>query len=454
MSHRTTTSTRLLIRGAMAACVVVIIFAAQGSNRPHIFVLVSNAVNVSSGQDIRLDGLPVGDVASVAPAQDGRAAKLELEFDSQAWPLHRGVRMDLRWGGTLNYANRYIALQPGSPQGATLRAGGTYSAADVGFQAPVEYDQLIGTFTPSTRRGLKSLLENLGPTLATAAPSLHSALGASPPALQQTGQVLEDLATSDASLNALLVSTDRVVNAVQTANPGVGSLVSSAATTFSAVAAEARPLQQTLSDARPALVAAQTLLRHAVPSLQSIGHLAVRINPGITQLRHTAAPLNDVLQRIEQVGPDAESTLAAVRTGAPAVDTLLRTLTSLAPELGAIGSQAAVSLKCIRPYTPDIAAFFSDWGDFGSWSDGKDKYLRAGLTFNPAAGTNAQLDTSAQAIKAYPGESYAFPSPPGYFAGQPWFLPQCGAGRDALNPAGDPESRPFNPLQALSRVTR
>jgi hypothetical protein len=37
------------------------------------------------------------------------------------------------------------------------------------------------------------------------------------------------------------------------------------------------------------------------------------------------------------------------------------------------------------------------------------------------------------------GQGYALPRPPGLNAGQPWFLPECGAGPSSVNPAHDPE---------------
>jgi hypothetical protein len=33
------------------------------------------------------------------------------------------------------------------------------------------------------------------------------------------------------------------------------------------------------------------------------------------------------------------------------------------------------------------------------------------------------------------------PRPPGWNEGKPWFLPQCGAGPDAVDPTKDPEDR-------------
>jgi hypothetical protein len=61
---------------------------------------------------------------------------------------------------------------------------------------------------------------------------------------------------------------------------------------------------------------------------------------------------------------------------------------------------------------------------------------------------------SATAVKTFPGLRYAFPRPPGYNADQPWFLPECKAGRDALDPTKDPESRPFPVSQLLPAMRK
>jgi hypothetical protein len=123
------------------------------------------------------------------------------------------------------------------------------------------------------------------------------------------------------------------------------------------------------------------------------------------------------------------------------------------PELGSIGRQSVTQLGCIRPYTPDIVAFFSNWADWLSATDGKDRYGRAnGETLIPA-GSNAETKNSGQIAQQYPGLRYGFPRPPGYNAGQPWFLPQCGAGPAALDPTKDPEARSYNPLEKLPLAT-
>jgi len=41
--------------------------------------------------------------------------------------------------------------------------------------------------------------------------------------------------------------------------------------------------------------------------------------------------------------------------------------------------------------------------------------------------------------RRFPGLRYAFPFPPGYLAGQPWYLPECGITPDAFDASKDPE---------------
>jgi ABC-type transporter Mla subunit MlaD len=275
---------------------------------------------------------------------------------------------------------------------------------------------------------------------------LASALTKSPPALVQANGVIGDLHANTHALDTLVRSTSSVVAAVHAANPDLRSLLSSAATTFDATAAEAQSLQDTLAQAPVTLVSARRALAHADTTLAHAGTLAQRLAPGVVEVRRLAPPLNHVLGTVIDVGPDAKVTLATARRATPSLNPLLDRVRALSPTIGSIGSQAVHELKCIRPYTPDIVAFFTNWGDFLSPTDGRDKYIRATVQQLVPAPVNATSQTSADIAKAFPGLRYAFPRPPGYDAGQSWFLPQCGAGTDSLDPSKDPEATHFSPF--------
>ena len=432
---------------ALVALAVVILVASGGRSGHHVFVTVPDATDALAGQDIRAAGQNVGTIASITPVQRGRAVRIDLEIGNAAWPLPSGTQFALKWGGTISYDNRYVALTRGQGGGATIRDGETIPAA--AFATPVEFDQLINTFTPKVRRDVKALIRRGGVTFSVAQPNLRRAIDAGSPALTQASYVLRDLDANESALDTLVRSTDGVVNAVQAANPGVGQLVSSAATTFNAVATQATQLQSTLTAAAPTLIDARATLAHANRTLSAAGVLAARLAPGVDQVRQIAAPLDSVLGTLVRVGPSAVATLRTARQATPDLNPLLVKATNLLPELASIGRQSVTQIGCIRPYTPDIIAFFSNWGDWLSPTDGTDRYGRANAETLLPAGNNASNLNSGQAAQLYPGLRYGFPRPPGYNAGQPWFLPQCGAGPSALDPTKDPEARQYSPLDQL-----
>jgi len=412
-----------------------------------IFVTAPSAKNVVRGQLVRAAGQKVGSVRSIEPADHGRAVRLELAIEETAWPVPRGSKLALRWGGTVNYDNRYLALNRAPEGPPAIPDGGSLPARD--FSVPVEFDDLLQTFTPKLRRDIRALLNRGGPAFARARRPLARALTTSPAAIREVRGVIRDLAASDTALDTLVRSTDSVVDSVHTADPGLGRLLAGAATTFDAVASEATAVQATLERAPRTLANARATLRRADPVLRDAGALVGRLAPGVRQLRRITTPLNSVLGTAIDVGPDARATLATARRATTDVNPLLRRAMTLVPKLGDIGEKSTRELKCIRPYTPDIIAFFTNWGDFLSSTDGKDKYIRATVQQFLPAMNNVSTGSSAEIAKAYPGLRYAFPRPPGYNAGQTWFLPECGAGPEALDPAKDPETRPFDQIMNI-----
>lgn len=440
---------RALSIGGLAAVALVVVVLSTGAAKPahRLFVTVPDATDALAGQEIRAAGQKVGEIASIQPVERGHAVRIELGLTDQVWPLPSGSTFTLRWGGTISYSNRYIALTQGPRTNPSLSDGQRLPASD--FAVPAEFDQLIGTFNPRTRSGIKSFLDNGGVAFAAARPHLRSALSSTPPALEQASHVLQDLDSGEAALGTLIVSSDRVVAAANSAAPGVGQLLSAGATTFGAIADQADALKTALNQTAPTLSDARATLAHANVTLGTAGTLFTRLAPGVQQLDRLTAPLDAALRTLVSVGPDAVATLQSAHAAAPALTPLLKRLTALMPELGSISRQSVSQLGCIRPYTPDIVAFFSNWADWLAATDLKDRYGRANAENLLPAGSNANTETPAQAAAQFPGLTYGFPRPPGTNAGQPWFLPQCGAGPSALDPAADPEAKSYNPLEKL-----
>ena len=430
----------LSLRNAAAAACITAGLAAAGCGGGHqVSITVPDGTGLVAGQEIRSGGQRVGLLKSIEPADRGGAAKLTFTLEDAAWPLRRGARFRERLGGTASYANRYIALTPGTPGAAPYRDGASLPAH--AFVGDVELDDITAAFTPPVRAGLKSLLVEGGAALRPAAPRLRAALTDGPAALAATHRALRDLRAGDDDLATLLSSVSRTVAAVHGADPGLGRLVSGAGTTFEAISAKARPLQRALDHAPETFGQLRLTLTHARSTLAAAGVLTRRIAPGVTQLRRIARPLDQVLATVRDVGPDANAALRAVHRATPSLNPLLQRATTVMPHVASIGKQATTELDCVRPYAPDIAGFASNWADFLSWGDGKDRFIRAQIQNLMPAPINAVGYDSATAAKLFPGLRYAFPRPPGDSAGQPWFQPQCGITKDAYDPAKDPEAR-------------
>ncbi len=422
---------------AVVAAVVVAVSSHRGPVEHRVSVVVPNATDVLAGQYVKAAGVNVGTVHAIAPVDHGRAVRVTLELDKSVWPLPAGTTMNVRWGGTASYVNRYVNLVRGRGAG-TVAADGVLPARD--FKVPVEFDSFLDTFTPSVRGDLKQFLGNAGIALASAKPGLIRSIERAPAALTQVDAVLDDLDANGTALSDLISDGSQVVSSVNASNPSVESLLTSAATTFTALDTRTRQIDSTLA-ATPAMLSQfQTTLHTATPTLLQAKRVVAKLSPGIDQIDEDARPLNGVLVTLKQVTPDAVSALASVHRATPSLDPLLNDLTSLSPTLSSIGSQANTALNCIRPYTPDIVAFTSDWGDFLASTDGKNHVFRADPQVNLYAPSNAQTDDSAQLAKTQSGLSFAFPVPPGEAAGQPWFIPACGEGPSTLDANDDPEN--------------
>lgn len=429
---------------ALVGLVLVVVLARGGSDGHDVFVTVPKATGVVKGQYVRAAGGRVGRVADITPVRRGRAARIKLHLDDEAWPVTKGSRFVLRWGGTINQYNRYIAYERAADGPAIAQDGGELPSSVM--TVPVEYGELLSVFGTDERRDLKTFLNRSGLALDKAGPQLDRALRVAPPAVEQADDVLSTLDDNRAELETLVRSTARVVSAVNRADPGLGRLVVGAGTTLNATAQEAQGLRGTLEQAPGTFRRATATLRRADRTLVPARDVIRRIGPGVTELRRIATPLNRLMASLEQIGPDAQATLRTAATGAPDVTKLLQRLTTTAPQLTSIAGQADVAVNCIRPYTPEIVSLGSLWGSALSSTDGRDRYIRAQPEVFLPAPHNAQYQSSAELIKNNPGVTYAFPRPPGTQAGQTWFLPECGAGPEALDPTKDPEARNFNPI--------
>lgn len=419
-----------VLLGAGAAIVAPAVFGGDGHTLRAAF---DSAVQVVPGQEVRVGGRKVGEVAAVEEV-DGRAV-LELEVeDDDVWPLPRGTAARLRWGSNTGYAIRYVELihprvpGPGLPDGGLLTQTVT----------PVELDEMYRVFRGRTRADLGELVGELGETFGTRARPLARSLREAPAGVDALAGVLRELGADRAALQTLAVSGARTANAVAARDGQLRDLLVHLGATFDELAAHTSAQQRSLERLPTTLQTSADTLARLDGSLVGLRALVGDLRPGARALRVLAPSARTALAELREVAPLATSTLRrGVRAAAP-VQRLLRTGTGFLPHFGSAMRQFEPAMSCIRPYGPEIIGQLSNWIGFIQNYDAEGHYVRAFLQQPPI--TIGTSESSQQLVDQRPGRLfYAMPRPPGLNVGQPWFQPQCGAGPDALDPAKDPE---------------
>ncbi|MHB8692553.1 MAG: MlaD family protein [Solirubrobacteraceae bacterium] len=419
----------------LGAFVLVLVLALRPpSTAGTLIAEFSSATNVLTAQEVRIGGVRVGEVGAVQRAPYGARVTLKIQ-DAGAWPLHRGTVAALRFGTTVADGGRYIELTPG-PNGAPLIGdGGVLPLGQT--VTPVEFDQVFDTLDTTTRAALRKDTGEFSSSFGGHASDLAHGVQAAPNALGAVANVMDELAANQTALSGLVSSAARTSDAIDARNADLHSLLTTTAATFDELANNSSAIQSTLVNAPGAMRQAQHTLAHTNTSLTTLQTLINDLGPGAIGLRQVAPIATSAVGSLSLVAPQAAQVLATARSAAPDITSLLTIGQPVVHVAGLDAQTAGSELSCVRPYTPDLAAFITNWAGFAANVDAQGHYMRAQIQATPVP--NGTPLNSAQSTRLL-GLNYAFPTPPGWSAGQTWSQPQCGAGPNALNPNLDPET--------------
>lgn len=432
---RTATAARRTSLAALALAAAVLGWLALSSGETHrLRATFQSALQVLPGEQVRIAGRTVGSVASVG--LDHGLAIVEMTIDGSAWPLHQGTTGELRFGSAAGYATRFVELHPGPHAAPSLPQDGVLALAHT--TTPVEFDQVFDTFPAPTRAALAGTIQRTPQLLSGHAGDLAATLQRAD-TVESLAGAMQDLARDPYALSQLVGGSAGVAGSLAARDGQLARLTDQSATTFATLAATTTAQERAL-DALPAtLTAARGTLSRLDASLGGLSGLVADLAPGASGLRRVAPTLHNTLVTLQQVAPKATATLRTGTRSVPALSRFLDTANAFLPGLTSALSSANPMLDCIRPYTPEIAGFAGTWDGFTENFDGAGHYARILVQESPLI-PGTPLDSRQATALPSGGLRYAMPRPPGLNAGQPWFLPQCGAGPSSLDPNADPEN--------------
>jgi phospholipid/cholesterol/gamma-HCH transport system substrate-binding protein len=340
------------VTGALTAVAVLVLglgglaVSAAGDDGTTFEAEFTNAHGLVSGNDVRIDGAPVGTVSEMELTDAGTAM----------------VTIDLRDGIPAPRADASAAVRP------VDLLGDNYVALDEGdspqpLRGPIGTDQtlnaprlddLLRTFGDRERAGLKALLVESGVALDQRGADLNATALRLRPALEAADSVTTELGSQSASLKALVTDGERASSQAASRNEDLGRLVGAFDSTLQATADNSDAFDQTLADLPRSLGQVRTttakltgFARAATPVAESLDaaspklvKAARRIRPFLRTASQATRDLHPTLSTATRVLADGDPAFAGLAEGltklkqdSPTLDSFLDVLGPAAPKI-------------------------------------------------------------------------------------------------------------------------
>jgi phospholipid/cholesterol/gamma-HCH transport system substrate-binding protein len=387
---------------AVAALVIT-----SGPERSAVTAEFTDVRGLVTGAQVRLAGVPVGDVTRIWLAADGWP-RVQMSIDHDV-ALRASASAAVRLASLSGEYNRYVSIV----QGAGPPLSGLITQSHT--TSPVEVDDAISTFDPATRTQLGTMLAGLKDTLSGQGPALAATLRQSQSALSQVGALAADVGGDGGALRLALASTHTITQALARRSTDLTAATDQSAQLMGVLAQRADGISAGVAGLPPGLTAAQTTLTRAHGLIAPADRLLNAVAPALAQLPATAtewkAALGAARPTLTKAATLAVTAPAAARALTPLLKTARPLLGTLIPALTRIGPM----LDQLRVRLPDAFSFFANWADFTSNYDANGHGARVGIVLPPAPTTTLAPSSNGAGQLAPP-----YLRIPGSLEGQPW----------------------------------
>jgi phospholipid/cholesterol/gamma-HCH transport system substrate-binding protein len=386
--ERGSTVARVIAIAALVAAVALAALAMFGGGSSYtVHAVFQNAGQLVKGNEVRVGGSPVGTITDI-DLDDQANAVVTMKVNDDFAPLHQGTTATIRTTSLSGIANRYVSLTPGPNNGDEIADGGRIGVDQT--RAPVDLDVLFNTLDPKTREGLKNLIRGSGTWYASRGKQGAQAAKYFPAFLSSTSDLTSELALDEQVFQRFVKDTSTTVTALAERRDDLAGLVTNTNTAFKAIGDESASLDRALAVLPETLRKANTTfvnLRSTVDDLQRL----------VDESKPATKDLAPFLRQLRPLVHDAKPTIAdlsrLIRTPGPNND--LIDLTAKQPRLAQLTAsvfpraiqtldRAQPVFEYVRGYTPDFAAWLTNFGQLAANYDANGHYARVQPMFLPA----------------------------------------------------------------------
>ena len=376
---------RPLLIGAIVIAVIVVALLSAALRHVPLTPKAGNVVKaeftsanqVSNRTVVRVGGVEVGRVESVAPGSDPyRTTLVNMRISDDSTHMHADAKATVRWR-TLLGGLMYIDLQPGSASAPSL-SGDTIPASRTSNQ--VEFDQVLDPYAGPTAQQQRNVLKGLRNTFADPQ-GIGQTIQTLSPTLQTVQQGLQPLlGTQTGDLRYLVAATAKTISGLNN-TAGLENLVTGASTTLAVTDAQQQNLGQTIDLSPPSLNSTFTTMRRLRTTLGHLDPLVTNLQPGAIELGPAARAAEPALAQTEAVlrgatplltaaGPTFDALKGASDSGVPLMNgfdpTLNRLLAQIIPYLNQRDSGTKLlNYQMIGPFWSDLASAAGEYDSVG-----------------------------------------------------------------------------------------
>lgn len=331
-------------------------------------------ISPAHNQEVRIAGVPVGDVTAAEPNSDG-TARLTLSIKGEH-PVYDNARLVVRTKNPIN--EMFVELNPGGPPGKPLAEGVTIPVTQT--ERAIQPFEALDKLDERSRNALTYLLDEADIALANAPEHLPGGLRAVDGTLTAFQPVVERLQTRRDLIRKLVTGLSRLSAAVGGDDARLARLATSLQGTLGVLTDRDAELSATLAqlpgltgELRNALTETKGLTAELNPALDGLQAASHELPPALRRLVKTVDEANGLVDAAAPVVRKAGPVVADLRPIVSDVDT---SLAQLAP----ITRHLPDATARIVPWMNDLAAFVYQTSSAFSLGDANGGLGRAHLT--------------------------------------------------------------------------
>lgn len=367
-------------------------------------LVMPTASNVVLGSPVFVDGTQAGTVSDIE-ARDGQAV-LTLDL-SDSEPLPSGSTARIAWKAVLG--ERVVEIDPGEGSSVEIPDGGLIE----GKVHRVELDEVLAALDPPTRRRLSELVGRLDRTVGGSEEDLAATVRSAGPAVRTLGEVLEAVGRDGEAIRALVTRLDDMTRTLATRQGEIAAVIEGLGRVTDRTQARHQQLRDALRQLPGTLQAANSTLGRVPGVVQATTPLLEDLRPATEKLPGVAADLRPLLRDLRPAVADLRPTLRDARSLLAETPAFLDGAHAVLPSTTSTIRDTRVAAAFLRPYTPELAGWISNWASANANYDSYAHYARIWVQGGPS-----QFNQNPGAMP--PGLSKNLAPVPGELEGQPW----------------------------------